>query len=72
MRQSVKTSNDQQDKKLYTYTEFRETFFPNLKGLDDEQDFLTRESFLEFLNKANHSMGATTDSTQTAKGKKEA
>jgi hypothetical protein len=45
----MKQNNKNVNQELYTYTEFRETFFPNLKLDDDIENHFTRESLLEFL-----------------------
>ncbi|MFH2232532.1 MAG: hypothetical protein ABII13_05200 [Patescibacteria group bacterium] len=67
----MKSKNKKRDSELYTYTEFREKFFPQIEKRGNGDDYLTRESFLDFLKKISRPINRPIVPNQRVKETKE-
>jgi hypothetical protein len=46
------------DHELFTYTEYKEKLFPSLKRDENIEEYLSQDSFLDFLKKVTHPVGS--------------
>lgn len=67
MKSSIKQKDRKIENELYTYSEVREKFFPNIKRDFIDEDYLTRESFLDLLKQANHPANHSEDPSKCMK-----
>ncbi len=64
----MKEKGQKKTEQYYTYTEFKEKFFPNL-NLDEYNNQFSKETFLDVLRKVNKPTKQSTGKTQPVQTK---